>query len=381
MSNSSPPLARLPRSAQWILLLAGSFLAAALLEKAGLPAAILLGPMFAAILVETGGGEIRVPHLPHYGAQAVIGCLVANAITPTIIATFFAKWPLFLSMVMAIIIASALLGFLVSRLRVLPATTAIWGLCPGAASAMMLMADAFGADARLVAFMQYLRVVFVTVAASAVVKVWHDVSGGSVPPIVWFPPLQHPAFEATLALAIIGGAVGHFARIPVGVMLMPMCIGTLLHATGLISISLPPWLLAASYAVLGWSIGLGFTRPILQHAIRALPQTVASIIIMMAFCGGLAFILVKALGIDPLTAYLATSPGGMDSVAIIAASSKVDIAFVMALQTVRFAIVLMLGPSISHYVASWIGEEKVPKRAPEDQAALEQIREGEGDLD
>ena len=30
-------------------------------------------------------------------------------------------------------------------------------------------------------------------------------------------------------------------------------------------------------------------------------------------------------GIDPLTAYLATSPGGMDSIPIIAASSNVDL--------------------------------------------------------
>ena len=40
----------------------------------------------------------------------------------------------------------------------LPGTTAVWGSSPGAATAMVLMAEAFGADARLVAFMQYLRV-------------------------------------------------------------------------------------------------------------------------------------------------------------------------------------------------------------------------------
>ena len=61
------------------------------------------------------------------------------------------------------IAASSLLGYLISRWKVLPGTTAVWGSTPGAASAMVLMADAFGADARLVAFMQYLRVIFVSV--------------------------------------------------------------------------------------------------------------------------------------------------------------------------------------------------------------------------
>ncbi len=68
---------------------------------------------------------------------------------------------------------------------------------------------------------------------------------------------------------------------------------------------------------------------------------------MIAVGGGLAWLLTEFAGIDPLTAYLATSPGGMDSVAIIAASSKVDVSFVIALQTVRFVFVLILGPPLA----------------------------------
>lgn len=362
------------------MLLLGSSLATAVLEYAGLPAAILLGPMLAAIVAATNGSTIRVARLPHYAAQAIVGCLIASAINPAIVATFLAKWPLLLGTVFAVVIVSALLGYVVSRLKVLPATTAIWGLCPGAASAMMLMADAFGADARLVAFMQYLRVVFVTVAASAIVRLSHDVTAGTVS-IDWFPQIAAIPFLETLALAAIGGIIGYLSRLPVGVMLVPMCVGTLLHASGIIAITLPQWLLAVSYGLLGWSIGLGFTQQILQHALRALPQTVLSILILMVFCGGLAFILIEAVNIDPLTAYLATSPGGMDSVAIIAASSKVDIAFVMALQTVRFAIVLVLGPSISRFVAGLIGETPAPIAAPGGKDTLIQIRENEGDLD
>ena len=115
---------------------------------------------------------------------------------------------------------------------------------------------------------------------------------------------------------------------------------------------LPPWLLALSYAMVGWSIGLNFTRPILRHAARALPQIIASIVALIAFCGGLAFVISRMLGIDPLTVYLATSPGGMDSVAIIAAAAQnVDITFVMALQSARFLVVLLIGPSVAKLVA------------------------------
>ena len=115
---------------------------------------------------------------------------------------------------------------------------------------------------------------------------------------------------------------------------------------------IPEWLRAISYTLIGWTIGLNFNRAILRHATRALPQVVLSILVLMAFCGGLAFLLSAEMGVDPLTAYLATSPGGMDSVAIIAAASdNVDLSFVMALQTARFLFVLVLGPPIARLIA------------------------------
>jgi membrane AbrB-like protein len=102
---------------------------------------------------------------------------------------------------------------------------------------------------------------------------------------------------------------------------------------------------------LGWSIGLGFTREILMHASRALPQVLLANLFLIGACAGLAFALVRVAGIDPLTAYLATSPGGMDSVAIIGAASKVDLSFVMALQTLRLVIVLIVGPPLARFIA------------------------------
>jgi uncharacterized membrane protein AbrB (regulator of aidB expression) len=58
------------------------------------------------------------------------------------------------------------------------------------------------------------------------------------------------------------------------------------------------------------------------------------------------------LGTDPLTAYLATSPGGADSVAIIAASSPVNAPLVMAFQTARLFAVIAIGPAMSRFIAT-----------------------------
>src|SRR5690606_31498377 len=140
--------------------------------------------------------------------------------------------------------------------------------------------------------------------------------------------------------------------IPAGAMLVPMFAGAALHLSGNAAFQLPEWLLAASYALIGWSIGLGFTRPLIRHAVRAFPQVAASIVALIVFCCGLAFPLAWALDLDPLSAYLATSPGGLDTIAIIAAASgQVDLPLVVALQTCRFFIVLIFGPFVARTVA------------------------------
>lgn len=377
----SAALTKLPRFAQWSVLAAFSALLVALLELAGLPAAFLIGPMVAAIFVAIGGSTIRVWRPSHFLSQTVIGCLIARAITPDIVGTFLQSWPLFLGIGSSILAASSFLGWLMGKLKIMPGTTAVWGTAPGAASAMMLMAGEFGADARVVAFMQYLRVVIVAAVASVLARLWIHAGVEAPREIVWFPPVEWISFAETIALALVGGYLGRVSKLPAGTLLVPMVAGAVLHGASLMTIELPQWLLAVSYAFLGWNIGLGFTRQILIHAARALPPILLSIFALIAFSAVLALILVKTLGVDPLTAYLATSPGGMDAIAIIAASSPVDVPFVMALQTVRFMIVLLAGPPLARFVANRLGRTKKRRLTKDTRKTLKQIKEDEAELD
>src|SRR5581483_1478915 len=127
-----PQLQSLPSAARWAVLLATSIALTALLQA----------------------------------AQAVLGCLVAHTITPSIVDGFLQHWPAVLAVLALSIAASIVIGWTMSRLRIIPGSTAIWGMMPGGATVMMVLAEAYGADFRLVAFMQYLRVVLVAAAAS-----------------------------------------------------------------------------------------------------------------------------------------------------------------------------------------------------------------------
>ncbi|MRT06151.1 AbrB family transcriptional regulator, partial [Ewingella americana] len=207
-----------------------------------------------------------------------------------------------------------------------------------------------GADVRLVAFMQYLRVLFVATAAAFVARMSLGDSASAAAAVVWFPPIDW-RFGVTLLLALAGVWLGPRLRIPSGALLLPAFVGAVLHSTDTMTLQVPEWLLAIAYTLIGWSVGLRFTRPIFKLALRTLPQMIASIIGLMVLCGAMAWLLTKVLHVDMLTAYLATSPGGLDTVAIIAAGSNVNLGFVMAMQTLRLLTIIVTGPAMARFIS------------------------------
>jgi membrane AbrB-like protein len=314
----------------------------------------MLGPLVAGIAIASGGGKVRFPLPAFVVAQGIIGCMIARMVPLSILGDILSHWLLFTAGVLSVVAACSLIGWLMTRLHLLPGTTALWGMSPGAASVMTIMAESYGADIRLVAVMQYLRVVGVAAVASLVAKLFGVSAAHGPAAIVWFPPVAWLPLAETLALAIVGPLIARLLRIPAGAFLVPLVGGAVLTHLGWLTIELPTWLLAASYAFVGWNIGLRFTRPLLMHAARALPLIVGCTLVLIAICGAVAALMVVGAGIDPLTAYLATSPGGSDSIAIIAASTNVDVSFVMAMQTFRMITVLFIAPVLTKFIAKRI---------------------------
>ncbi|MCR6631726.1 MAG: AbrB family transcriptional regulator [Magnetospirillum sp.] len=298
---------------------------------------------------------MRTPRWTFQAAQAVIGCLVARAFTPSILASIIEDWALLLTVVATTVAAGAVVGWVLVKLKVLPGTTAAWGSSPGGASAMVALAAEFGADVRLVAFMQYLRVVIVVVSASLVTRLLAGPGSAAPAPhpadLLTLPPLV--PFAATMAVAAIGAWLGTRAKVPAGAMMVPLVAGTVLHGGGWLDITLPSWLLGLAYVGLGWYVGLGFNRAIFLYALRALPALMLATLLLIGLCAGSAWVLTLQLHIDPLSAYLATSPGGLDSVAIIVVSSHADIPLVMAAQTLRLFLVLLTGPALAKLIARY----------------------------
>ena len=352
---------RWPRWSRWLsLLLCGAALASGLLAL-HMPAAILLGCMVCAIAFALRGAALAVPRRLFGLAQGVLGCLMARSLHPEALESVAAHWPAVVGVTLLLFATSSALGWWLMRRQVMPGTTAVWGMAPGAASAMVVMAEGFGADVRLVAFMQYTRVVAVTVVAALVARA----AGGHLPPDAgsggagvsagwlagWWAVGAPAALALTAALVLGGTWLARRFSVPGGAMVIPLVGAVLVQWWWGRAPGLPPLLLAGAYAVIGLSVGLRFTRGVLHHALRAFPAVAMSMAMLMGVGALSGAALYMLAGLDPLSAYLATSPGGADSMAVIAATSSVDTSFVMALQLARFLLVLTVGPATSRWLA------------------------------
>ncbi len=246
--------------ARWAALLALSAALGGLFAWMRVPAAFLLGPMLAGILASWARHGLEVSRPCFAAAQGVVGCLIGGSIAASFSGSAIGRsWPAFAGGVLAVVVAAWLVGWGMLRLRVLPGTTIAWGLSPGAAPAMVILAESNGADAQLVAFMQYLRVLLVTAVASVMVRVLgvapaHPVAVLPAVDVAWGPLLL------TLAVAVPGALTAELLRAPAGAFLFPLVASVPLASVGLLS-PLPRWILvAANHQYFGQTQGFFFHK-------------------------------------------------------------------------------------------------------------------------
>lgn len=339
---------------QWCILIVLSLAVGLIFHYLHIPAALLLGPMVVGIVISLLGATVIVHLKLFIAAQAILGCMIAQTLSPELLIPLRAYWHYILFVTISTLCASTFVGWLLVRFSPLPGSTGAWGTAPGGASAMVAMSVDYGADMRLVAFIQYLRVLLV-ISTTAIVA--HTMTSGQIQEIhnemVWFPPLTSQ-FVFTILIAAGGAWIGRRFSIPSGAMLIPMIIGATCQSTGVVALELPQWLLSLAYATIGLSVGLRFNISVLRLALRALPQIILSILILMFLCTLLAVMLYKMANVDFLTAFLATSPGGLDTVAIIAAGTGSELPLIISIQTLRLFSVLLFGPMIARFLTRFV---------------------------
>jgi uncharacterized protein len=344
-----------------MIVVVGSVLAGLLVQAMGLPAGWLVGPMLVAIAAALAWPEH--PTVPRWGriaSLAVVGGVLAATFRPSVLPLIARHWFPICLVVGGTLLLSLAAGLLLAGLARLDRKTAAFGTLPGAASGMLAMSGPLGADPRLVAVMQYTRVVVVVFSAALVSR--FGLVPGAAPHPLSAQGLHATASQGTAlvddawlayALTALAAAVGAWAgtrlRLPAGALLGPLILGVTLEKLGVVHLAWPPGVPQAAFLVLGLWVGLLFDRASIKRAGRLFPFVLASAAGLVIACAGLGWALTALTSIDGLTAYLATTPGGIDSVAIMALGSGADAPLVLAVQTLRLFAVVLAGALLGRW--------------------------------
>jgi membrane AbrB-like protein len=343
----------------WIALGAGSLLAGLIAQIAGLPAGWLVGPMLVALALALVWREHpKVPRWGRIASLAVVGGMLAATFRPSVLPLLASHWPPVTLVVGGTLLLSLGAGLLLSSLVRIDRKTAALGALPGAASGMLAMSDPLGADARLVALMQYTRVVVVVVTATFVGRL----TTGAAPQPASGQGLRAlsegvdllvqgtvQTYAVTVLVAVLGAWAGTRLRLPAGALLGPLILGVALAELGVVQLAWPPGVPQAAYLVLGLWVGLLFDGASVKRAGRLFPLVLASAVGLVLACAALGWALAALTGIDGMTAYLATTPGGIESVAIVALGTESDAPLVLAVQMLRLLAVVFAGSLLGRW--------------------------------
>ena len=331
-----------------------AILAGFILARLGLPAAFLTGPLLvAAIFAVTNRPVVRFPLFIYRLAQSVIGVMLSFTVTGKSLQTIVANWLPIATLVITMLLLTTLIGIGLRRFANLQPGTALLGALPGGAGEMIAMSDSLGADVRLVTVMQYGRLLAI-LATISIVGHFAGAQGGSgqhatpLAPIYRAEPLN---YLVSIVIALIGALVGVRFRIPAGTMIIPAILSALAGIIGIPAAPWPPLVMASAYLILGLQIGGNFDAAVVAQLRRLGWFILLSNLFLLGVSALLAVCLVPLLKIDLLSAYLAATPGGLDSVAAMATDLKADAALILAVHSLRLISVLLIGPYLVQFVA------------------------------
>jgi membrane AbrB-like protein len=353
------------RLADWSLVAAATVGGGLVADRVGVPS----GYLFVALLVGLicairWPGRLKLPRGAFRVGQAVTGVALGTFLQSSTLSAVGKHWLPVLAVSAATLAVTIAAGLVLARVARLDRPTASLGMVAGGASGIVAMADELGGDDRLVAFMQYLRVLVITLLTPLIVPLAfavHSAAGGGEG-----GPLLGTAagWALTVGVATVGALVGPLLRLPAPSLLGPLIITAVLTLTGVTSgVEVPPLAREVAFGLIGLQIGLGFERGTLREIRRIAWPVALSIAGLIVISLGLGWVLSVTADESLLTGYLATTPGGLYAVLPIAFGSGADTGFVLAVQGLRLFAMVLAAPAVVRWLIRRQGTDESRARA------------------
>src|SRR5213080_958445 len=123
--------------------------------------------------------------------------------------------------------------------------------------------------------------------------------------------IDHPLknFVITLFIAFSGGLLFSFMKTPIPWLLGSMTAVLIGSRFGNIHLFWPKYIQEIGLLVVGYSIGLSFTRGAVLQILVKLPSIVVMTMSLILICAGIAYVVSKLTGVDYPTVLIGSIPG------------------------------------------------------------------------
>lgn len=306
------------------------------------PLAWLTGSAAAVATLSLAGKRLEVPYALRQIAIVLIGAMLGAAVTPEALA-LLPRWPVTIAGLAAALMTIMLGGsYYLQRVHGFDRATARLACMPGAITQVMALAIESNADARRVTIIQIMRLLSIVLLLPSFAGLLGIPMSSNLAP----PGSSVIVHEVVIQLVLAGCGAYLFNRlgVPAPTFIGAMAMTALLYGSGLLTTALPDWLMLGCFVVIGAMIGTNFVGT----DVRVLTSTFVAGLGSLAVCslGALLWAapLAWLMGLSPVQVWLAYSPGGVETSAILAMALGLDVAFVSSHHVVRVLMLNLMLP-------------------------------------
>lgn len=307
-----------------------------------LPAAWMSGALVAVVLSTFGGLRVEVPLALRQLTFVLLGLIMGSAVTPDTL-RLMANWPG--SMAGLVLLIPAIIAGIMAYLVLVERwdrTSAFYAAVPGAMSYVMAMSLKSSADMRGVTVVQSVRLIVLVAALPSLIVL---MGLGQIRPVAQ-PPVGALWWEipALLAASLAAGLAADRIGVPGGATVGAMVASAILHGTGLVVATMPPWVHIIGFVAIGVLIAERFSGTSLRELRALLWPSLAAFMIGTVISIIIAGAVSLAFAIPLGKMVLAYAPGGIEAMAVLAFALDQDPAFVGAHHIVRFVAIAFCLP-------------------------------------
>ena len=307
----------------------------------------MLGPLAATILYHTlSGGRACWPVQLRNLGLIVIGYSMGRTVTPEAVGEILTNLPAMFAVTLLTVTFCMAVGYFTHRRTGISFASGMLGSIPGGLAQMVLLTEEIeDADVTVVTFLQMMRVLTVVFCVPFIADGIGPMPAGTTAPLTAAGALAWTAAIPAILAAPLGAWLAALLKLPI-----PSLLGPIFATAAAVLISgeaprVPPLVMNPALVFFGTYFGTIISLESIKKLGKIFPYAIGGGVAILAFTFLVAYGLTLVVPATMLSSFLATAPGGLSEVGVVALALHADVAFIMAYQLFRlFSILLLLPP-------------------------------------